>query len=85
MGTLALGSGLTNPSLSALVSRGAGSESQGTVLGVLQSSGAFARVFGPAVAGLLYGSVAREAPYVAGAVGMLLGGGLTLLLRRDPG
>src|SRR5262249_6243780 len=67
MGTLALGSGLTNPSLAAFVSRCAGGESQGVVLGVLQSSGAFARVIGPALAGLLYGSIAREAPYVAGA------------------
>ena len=85
MGTLALGSGLTNPSLASLVSRCADGESQGVVLGVLQSSGALARVVGPALAGLLYGSVAHEAPYFAGAAGMLLGGALTFLLRRDPG
>src|SRR5262249_35974544 len=83
MGTLALGSALTNPSLAALVSRGAHPESQGVVLGVLQSSGAFARVCGPALAGLLYGSVAHTAPYLAGAAGMLVGGSLTFLLRRD--
>jgi MFS family permease len=84
MGTLALGIALTNPSLAAFVSSCADGESQGVVLGVLQSSGAFARVCGPALAGLLYGSVAREAPYVAGALGMALGFALTLLLERDP-
>jgi MFS family permease len=82
MGTLAFGSALTNPSLAAFVSKCADTESQGVVLGVLQSSGAFARVCGPAVAGALYGSVAHEAPYVAGAIGMIVGAGLTFFLRE---
>jgi MFS transporter, DHA1 family, tetracycline resistance protein len=85
MGTLALGSGLCNPSLAAFVSKCADRESQGVVMGVLQSSGAFARVCGPALAGLLYGSVAHEAPYVAGALGMLAGGAISLLLRPRGG
>jgi MFS family permease len=83
MGTIALGSALTNPSLASLVSKRADAASQGTVLGVLQSSGALARVAGPALAGLLYGSIAREAPYVAGALGMTVGAALTLLLSGD--
>lgn len=85
MGTMALGSAITAPSLAAFVSRGADADCQGIVMGVLQSSGAFARVCGPALAGLLYGSVAHRAPYLAGAAGMLLGGALTFLLRRDQG
>jgi MFS family permease len=84
MGTLALGSGLANPSLAALVSKYADAESQGVALGVLQSSGAFARVIGPAIAGLLYGSVAHVAPYLAAAFGIAVGGVLALRLRPPP-
>lgn len=81
MGIIAFGSALTNPSLSAYVSRAADAESQGTVLGVLQSAGAFARVCGPATGGLLYQAVGHEAPYVAAALGMLVAGGLAFGLR----
>lgn len=82
MGLIAFGSALTNPSLSAFVSRCADAGSQGTVLGVLQSAGAFARVCGPATGGLLYQAVGHEAPYVAAGIGMLIAGSLALRLRR---
>jgi MFS family permease len=82
MGLIAFGSALTNPSLSAFVSRCADSKSQGTVLGVLQSTGAFARVCGPATGGLLYQSVGHQAPYVAASLGMVLGGLLAFRLRQ---
>jgi DHA1 family tetracycline resistance protein-like MFS transporter len=83
MGVIAFGSGLTHPSLSAFVSRCADASSQGTVLGVLQSAGAFARVCGPATGGLLYQAVGPEAPYVGAAIGMLVAGGLALGLRQQ--
>jgi MFS family permease len=83
MGVIALGSGLTNPSLSAFVSRCADASSQGTVLGVLQSAGAFARVCGPATGGLLYQAVGHEAPYVGAAIGMVVASGLALRLRAE--
>jgi MFS family permease len=82
MGVIACGSALTNPSLSAFVSRCADAGSQGTVLGVLQSAGAFARVCGPATGGLLYQTVGRQAPYVAAGLGMLVAGALALRLRQ---
>jgi MFS family permease len=81
VGIIALGSALTNPSLSAYVSRCADGASQGAVLGVLQSAGAFARVCGPATGGALYQRVGSSAPYVAAAGGMLLGAALALRLR----
>jgi MFS transporter, DHA1 family, tetracycline resistance protein len=81
MCAIAFGSALTNPSLSAFVSRCADESSQGTVLGVLQSSGAFARVCGPATGGLLYQAVAPEAPYLAAAMGMLIAAVLATRLR----
>lgn len=82
MAVIALGSGLVNPSLSALVSRLGSAGEQGSVLGVLQSSGALARVFGPAVGGMLYGSFGPRAPYAAAAIGMLLAAGASLALRK---
>jgi len=83
MGMIAFGSALTNPSLSAFVSRCADASSQGSVLGVLQSAGAFARVCGPATGGLLYQAVGHEAPYVGAAIGMLVAGALALRLRQE--
>lgn len=82
MGVIALGSALTNPSLSALVSRCTDAGNQGVVLGVLQSAGALARVCGPAVGGLLYQGVGHQGPYVAASVGMVVAGGFALRLPR---
>lgn len=81
MAVIALGSGVANPSLSALVSRLGAAEGQGSVLGALQSAGALARVFGPAAGGMLYQSLGPRAPYAAAAVGMLLAAGASIALR----
>jgi DHA1 family tetracycline resistance protein-like MFS transporter len=77
---LALGYGLLNPCLSSYTSRQAGAGVQGSVLGVLQSISALARVLGPAAGGLLYQFLGLRAPYLAGALGMLIAGVLTLRL-----
>ena len=69
---IALGNGLTTPTLPAYVSRRTGVDTQGLTLGTLQSASALARVLGPALGGLLYEFVAVSAPYYAGAVGFLL-------------
>jgi MFS family permease len=65
---LALGMGLTQPSLNSLISRRAGREEQGEVLGVSQSIGSLSRVLGPATAGFLFGEFGRNAPFFWGAV-----------------
>jgi MFS transporter, DHA1 family, tetracycline resistance protein len=82
MGVIALGSALTNPSVSAFVSRCSDAQHQGVVLGVLQSAGALARVCGPAVGGSLYGGVCPEGPYFAAALGMLVACAFALRLPR---
>jgi MFS family permease len=82
MSIVAFGSALTNPSLSAFVSRCSDAQRQGTVLGALQSAGALARVFGPAVAGGLYGSVGHQGPYIAASIGMAIAGAFSLRLPR---
>ncbi len=87
---LALGMGLTQPSLNSLISRRAGRDEQGAVLGVSQSVGSLARVLGPAAAGFFFTEFGRDAAFLWGAVvvaGALLaalklarGGGATQLL-----
>jgi len=70
---LALGNGLTQPSVSAFVSKRAKEGAQGTTLGVSQSISSLARVLGPALAGYVYGSaLGMRSPFVLGLVGMLL-------------
>lgn len=51
---IAIGSSLTNPSLSSLVSRGVSADEQGAILGANQSLAALARASAPTVGGLLY-------------------------------
>jgi len=76
---LALGMGLTQPSLNSLISRRAGREEQGEVLGVSQSVGSLSRVLGPAAAGYFFGEFGRNAAFFWGAA--LIAAALILALR----
>jgi MFS family permease len=64
---LSLGMGLTQPSINSLISRRAGAERQGEVMGVAQSAGALSRVLGPIAAGALFAGFGRNAPFLWGA------------------
>ena len=75
---LALGMGPTQPSLNSLISRRAGREEQGEVLGVSQSVGSLSRVLGPAAAGFLFAQFGRNAAFFWG--GVLVFGALLLSL-----
>jgi DHA1 family tetracycline resistance protein-like MFS transporter len=68
MTALALGIGLTQPSVQSLISRHAAAERQGEVLGLSQSVGALSRVLGPLAAGALFEAAGRNSPFVWGAV-----------------
>jgi DHA1 family tetracycline resistance protein-like MFS transporter len=63
LSALAIGLGLTQPCLTALVSRRAASEEQGEVLGVTQSAGSLSRVLGPMAAGWFFASFGRASPF----------------------
>jgi MFS transporter, DHA1 family, tetracycline resistance protein len=70
---LALGNGLSQPATSAFVSKRAKEGEQGTTLGVSQSMSSLARVFGPAVAGFVYGSpLGIRSPFTLGCVVMVV-------------
>jgi MFS family permease len=85
-GLLALGNGLTQPSVSAYVSKRADPKAQGGTLGTNQSAGSLARVFGPILGGWLYGALGARWPYIAGALGMVVATLVALYLRpsSDP-
>jgi DHA1 family tetracycline resistance protein-like MFS transporter len=80
---LALGNGLTQPSLPAYVSKRAGAADQGLALGTLQSASALGRVVGPALGGVLYSTINSSAPYTVGAVGLLLAAVFAAARLRD--
>lgn len=64
---LAIGSGLVNPSLSSLVSKGVDASHRGSVMGIFQSAGSLARVVGPPVAGLLFDQLSPATPLLLSA------------------
>lgn len=69
---MAVGAGLGQPSLSSLISRSAPQDMQGGVMGASQSAQSLGRIFGPAIAGVLFSEIGRGAPYIAGGVILLL-------------
>jgi DHA1 family tetracycline resistance protein-like MFS transporter len=81
-GLIALGNGLTTPSLPAFASRRATVTTQGVTLGALQSAAALARAAGPLVGGALYAAIDPRAPYLAGALGLAAAGVLAVARLR---
>jgi MFS-type transporter involved in bile tolerance (Atg22 family) len=64
---LGIGSGLSQPSLSSLVSRNAPSTMQGGIFGITQALGAFARILGPIVSNSLF-TIKPSWPYLLAGV-----------------
>lgn len=64
----AIGFAVIGPSALSLVSRASEEGEQGMVIGVVQSLGALARVFGPMAAGIALGRLGPGAPMVAGSI-----------------
>ena len=65
---LALGMGAMQPSLNSLISRQAGAEEQGEIMGAAQSAASLSRVLGPLLAGWLFVAFGHSSPFVCGAV-----------------
>ncbi len=83
LGVLAAGQGFASPSLATLLSRSAGSDEQGALLGLGQSLAALARAVGPLLAGLLY-DVAQPAPYLAAGCSCVLAALVVSTMLRRP-
>src|SRR5262249_34100124 len=82
---LASGMGLMQPSLNSLISRRAGREEQGEVMGVSQSVGSLSRVLGPVAAGLFFAEFGRNAAFFGGAALVAAALWVALKLSRGPG
>jgi DHA1 family tetracycline resistance protein-like MFS transporter len=78
---LSFGNGLSNPSLSSLVSKRTPADAQGMALGVNQSMGALARVLGPTWGGFVYG-YGHRLPYVTAATGLLFAWVISLAIKN---
>ena len=81
---MSVGSALAMPCLSSLVSRYTPGQVQGLVLGTFRSVGALARAVGPLLSGVLYWLLGSAAPYLAGAVFLLLPLGIAFGLPPVP-
>ncbi len=68
---LAYGFSILSPALNSLISLETEPGSQGSILGLSRSASILARVVGPALAGLLFATLGRDAPYFASAALML--------------
>jgi len=85
LAVLALGQGITSPSLSSLASKLVNRDEVGGVMGIYQSMSSFGRIAGPFWGEMVYGMLGYHWPYRTGAVFMLLASLLGLvLLRRTP-
>ncbi|HET7754495.1 MAG TPA: MFS transporter [Anaeromyxobacteraceae bacterium] len=69
---LAVGSGLSNPAISALISRQSRAEDQGGTLGIGQSAAACGRILGPESGTFTYDRHSPAAAYLIGATLMVL-------------
>lgn len=79
---MAMGAGLTNPCLTALVSLYASRDSQGETLGVFRSFGSLARAVGPLVASLIFWWYGSSVSYTLGGVLLFVPWIICFLLPR---
>jgi DHA1 family tetracycline resistance protein-like MFS transporter len=77
----AMGDGLLGPALGGLLARGVDASSQGQVQGGNQAVQSLARIAGPLIGGAVYDRAGHAAPYLGGALIVLLGiGAISTLL-----
>ncbi len=82
-GILTLGNGIATPVLTSLVSQYAPENERGELLGIYQSTQSLGRIVGPNLGGVLFGSIAAGAPFVAGGIIMLGAFFLAFRLRNS--
>jgi MFS family permease len=80
---MAVGTGITNPSLVSLLSQAVDRDEQGATLGIGQSLSALGRIIGPSIAGLLF-QMDPNMPFWVAATLTLVAGGIALSIRRVP-
>lgn len=79
---MALGAGLTNPCLTALVSLYASGDKQGETLGIFRSFGSLARALGPLIASFVFWWYGSLVSYTLGGILLLVPLAIGLVLPR---
>ncbi len=69
---LSLGNGMCNTVSQSLLSQNVSPDKQGTILGINQSLGSFARFLGPTWGGFVYQYLGYKAPFITGGIFMLM-------------
>ncbi len=82
---LTLGNGLATPVLTSLVSQFSPDNERGEVLGVFQSTQSLGRIIGPNIGALAFSFIASGAPFICGALIMLVAAAMALQLRGVAG
>lgn len=82
LGAIAIGQGIASPLLSSLLSKASPGKERGEVLGVSQSLGSLARIFGPLWGGLLFDHAGPAGPYVTTAAVMGVATGVAWMLAQ---
>lgn len=81
---MAIGTGLTSPSLMSLLSQSSPPNVQGSILGVGQSASSLGRVLGPAVSGLLF-EMHMNLPAVVGGAVIIFGFAVSFWVKDPAG
>ena len=85
IGLVVMGSGISIPSITGLLSRAVEAGAQGRLMGGMQALLSLTAIIGPATAGLVFAQISIYAPYLLGAALVLLALGLVSLWNpREP-
>ncbi len=82
---LTLGNGLSTPVLTSLVTQLSPEAERGEVLGVFQSTQSLGRIIGPNLGGAVFSTISSGAPFICGALIMLVAAAMALQLRGVTG
>ncbi len=77
---IAFSFGMHNPSVTALISKNAGKDEQGGILGINQSFSSLGRVIGPLWAGFIFDRFGPDIPFVTAGIFILIAMGLSFKL-----
>jgi DHA1 family tetracycline resistance protein-like MFS transporter len=69
---ISISNGLTGPTLQAIASESVEKDEYGGTLGILQSSGSMARIFGPIAAGYMFETYNKNMPFISSGIIMMV-------------
>ena len=81
---IAVGQGLTYPSLTAMLSKSTSRDEQGSMLGLASGIGSLARFIGPILTGFLYDLARARGAFYAGALLTFFAFSIAMAMRRMP-